>query len=252
MQKQILNKSDIFDADTVQQINALNLQNAKLYQRFNKRQKTDFSSVLEEINQAVTHLYGHGAEVKDKEAHLIMGPPGSGKTTVLTAELCIKRGALEIDADIAKPYFQEYQNGIGAGAVHEGSGVAAEIALNMAKRHGDNLVQSLIGKNLQGVRNKINTLKEAGYTVYLHLLDISPEQSAFRVWARYQETGRYVSPDYTLLQVGFKPKENFDILKMEEQIDGYSEFTTQNEKAELVDVSPSVRELLGWADFHNP
>ena len=164
-------------------------------------------------------LYGKGAKKKEGKVWLIVGVPASGKSTIANP-IQEKNGAMLIDADEAKEKLPEFAGGLLAGAVHEESSVIANAVLKRAIESQDNIVMPVVGKTLASLQKKIQKFKEAGYEVNIEYVDLPIEKAIQRVKSRFVETGRLVSPKY-LASVGLKPKENYDKLKVTEEVDSY-------------------------------
>ena len=76
---------------------------------------------------------------------IVVGPPAAGKST-FADPLVARRGALELDADLAKKELAEFDNGVGADATHIESRGINDIALRRALDGGDNVVMPIIGR----------------------------------------------------------------------------------------------------------
>lgn len=164
-------------------------------------------------------LYGKGAKKKEGKVWLVLGVPASGKST-FSDPLVEREGALLVDSDEAKKLLPEFSNGLLAGAVHEESAAIANDVVKRAVTNKDNLVLPLVGKTFATLQEKIDKLKEAGYEVNLIYVDLPVEKAIERTKARFRHAGRLVSPNY-LRKVGLKPRENYDKLKMTEEVDSY-------------------------------
>ena len=153
---------------------------------------------------------------RDRKAFIILGPPGSGKSTAVANQLLSEHGALEVDSDIAKARLPEYADGINAQGVHvESKEIVDRLVLPRAIAAGDNLVIPKVGSQGVGGSTKqlLRTLKDAGYTTEIILVDLDPELAAGRSVARYLNTGRFVDPHYVLGKVGTRPRETYAALR---------------------------------------
>ena len=194
----------------------------------------------------IKKLYGDGAKNKNSEAFLIIGLPASGKSTI--AKPIIKaNGALKIDSDDVKEQLPEFSNGLLARAVHAESSAVAEELFRMAISHGDNIVFLLVGKTEGTLREKINTLKEAGYKVHLIYLELPLEEAIRRGKIRFKDKGRLVPIDY-IRSVGLHPKRNYDKIKTEKGVDDYAAWSsdvTRGSEPRLLE-SSSRTDPLRW------
>ena len=153
---------------------------------------------------------------RERKAFIILGPPGSGKSTAVANQILSEHGALEVDSDIAKARLPEYADGINAQGVHvESKEIVDRLVLPRAIAAGDNLVIPKVGS--QGVGGSaeqlLRTLQDAGYTTEIILVDLDPELAAGRSVARYLNTGRFVDPHYVLGKVGTRPRETYAALR---------------------------------------
>jgi hypothetical protein len=118
----------------------------------------------------------------------------------------------------------EFDNGVGAGAVHEESKVISENALDFALGEGDNIVLPIVGGNYEKLVAQIEQFRARGYEVAVHLCDLPSNKAIGRAIGRYLNTGRYIPMDI-LYGYGNKPKENFYRLVQEGIIHEYSEYS---------------------------
>lgn len=175
--------------------------------------------------QIANKLYGDGAAERNREADIVLGPPAAGKSSALANPLAAEHHALIIDPDAAKELLPEFNGGRYAGAVHiESDGIAGNV-LARATGNGDNIVLPLVGKNQTKIDELGQKLHDMGYTVRLHYVDVPEGQAAQRAVSRFQETGRFVDPDYILNGVDSNPRQAFDALKGKDWVDGYSRLT---------------------------
>lgn len=161
---------------------------------------------------------------KEKVAHLVLGLPGSGKSSVIAKHLMETDQAFELDSDLIKDQLPGYMDGYGAGAVHEQSDALMKRVMQTALDDGVSFVHPVIGKTMEGLDKKIDQFREAGYEVYVHNVQVPREISVHRAVARYNETGRYVDPGYIMSIDPEKIEGNFDRLTQDTRITGYSEW----------------------------
>ena len=174
-------------------------------------------------------LYNGGSAQKGRQLFIVMGLPGSGKSSAVVKNLKAEVGDLvEVDADEAKTFLPEFNGGKNADMVHAESGLIAEYFLlrDLCFANGDNVVFPTVGKNAQKLEHLILESKSHGYSVYLYNVRIPVAESAYRALRRFVETGRFVPPDYIVDGVGTKPDETFAILKnRKDLIDGYADLS---------------------------
>lgn len=131
------------------------------------------------VEQAKTAIAG-------RRAVIVIGLPGSGKTSVINAFQEDLHG-IEIDADYFKKQLPEFNGGLGAMDVHPESSVAAKHATALALEHGYNVILPKIGGlgNERSIRKQIDALKAHNYTVEVHLVQLDRAESKRRVVQRY-------------------------------------------------------------------
>lgn len=147
----------------------------------------------------------------DKRMDIVIGLPGSGKSSVYTERLSQEYKSRVIDTDDFREYIPEY-NGSNASVVHEEASAIKDMALRKALTDGDNLLLSSIGANAKKLESDIKTFKELGYDVYLHLNELPNNKSMARAIGRYigedGSLGRYVSPKL-IAEYGDKPTQTY-------------------------------------------
>lgn len=189
-------------------------------------------------------LYGEGAINKDRVVDIILGPPASGKSTLANPTL-ERRGAILIDSDEAKKLLPEYDNGMGANAVHRESKLIIDGVLERAIAAGDNIVHPIVGHDPGKVQKLIDNFKEIGYSVHVSLVSTDTETSLQRNQQRFFATGRLVPPDY-IMAVGDKPIRAFQQLKQHEGVETYVHIDTTAGRAELVETNDNeAQDLYG-------
>jgi predicted kinase len=208
----------------------------------------------EQIEQATKSFYGKGSPRKERVLHLVIGPPGSGKSSVVVDPLAEKYGAMIVDSDHIKPHIPGYNKGIGGNAVHEVSANIASQILVKAMASGDNIVHPTTGYCPEYIMELVNTAKAKGYKVGVHLVDLPKEEAAKRVLNRavieINGVRQVVNLTYALKVVGDKPKAAFEkvIAQHRGLIDEYSHWNNnvaRGQKPILVEQSEhTIEDLL--------
>lgn len=194
-----------------------------------------------------------GTVAQGRRVDIVIGLPAAGKSSVLVNPLSQKYQARVVDSDMAKEMLPEYRNGLGAGNVHEESKAISADLLIQSLEAGDNIVYPIVGGgDLANLRNKILSFKEKGYSVYLHLNELSSPKAIGRALKRYFQDGRFVPPQ-VLYRYGNSPTQNFNSLIAEGGLlDGYSHYSNDvpygqspnliRESGEMGRNQPDVRE----------
>lgn len=163
-------------------------------------------------------LEGAKQTPKKFRADIVMGLPAAGKSSAVVNELKEKFGSFEFDNDEIKkllPGYGEY----GAAYVHNDSKAVQKYAMEAFKKGGSlsgaNLAIPIIGSEISSVDDKwIKPLREAGYDIHVHHVEISNEESMNRMVARAIATGRYI-PLHVIEGYGENPKKVYEQLKKE-------------------------------------
>lgn len=210
------------------------------------------SKVLEQLYQrgsysSETHDYT-GEIAQERRADIVIGAPAAGKSSVRVDPLSEQHKSRVIDSDDAKKLLPEYDDGKGAGNVHRESSMIRNDLLVRAIENGDNLVWPTVGDKLDKLLHDIQNFRDNGYSVYLHLNELSASKATGRALGRYLSEGRFVDPE-VVLKVGDKPTQNYNYIRQQEGlIDGYSHYSNdvpRGEKPILYEAGDAGRPLEG-------
>lgn len=163
---------------------------------------------------------------------IVVGPPGAGKSTNVVNPLSEKRGATIIDGDEINPHIPGYENGLGQVAVGGTSGEIRAMNLKRAFENKDNVVLPFIGQKLPLMEQIIADARAAGYTkIALHYVDVPPETSARRVYARSMEEPnakgirQVIDPEWALRRINDGVTKVFDeLIQRPGYLDQYSHY----------------------------
>lgn len=210
------------------------------------------SEVLEQLYQrgsysSETHDYT-GEIAQERRADIVIGAPAAGKSSVLVDPLSEQHKSRVIDSDDAKKLLPEYDEGKGAGNVHRESSMIRDVLKQRAIARGENIVWPTVGDKLDKLLSSIQEFRNNGYSVYLHLNELSASKATGRALGRYLSTGRFVDPE-VVLKVGDKPTQNYNYIRQQEGlIDGYSHYSNdvpRGEKPILYEAGDTGRSLEG-------
>ena len=136
--------------------------------------------------------YLNGSIQKKRIAHIVMGLPASGKSTMLkTFE------GIVCDTDLIKEQMHEYYDGgIGNERCHGASKVIFDRLLNELSDDGYKLAIPIIGKTKKSFDKIYDLLVSKGYKIVIKYIEFSKQEAINRSFKRFIEEGRYVSLSY--------------------------------------------------------
>jgi predicted kinase len=179
---------------------------------------------------------------QERKAVIILGPPAAGKSTIANP-IARKIGGAIVDADEAKKVLPEYNDGIGANAVHEESSTLNELVFQDLMEQGDNIVLPKVGGKPKSIETAIARLKENGYEVDIVDMVVGPEEAMRRMVARFISTGRLIPPNY-VRSVGTGPSATYDFLKQKGAADGYTRIFNEVGRDDAKPIIEDTRNLL--------
>ena len=139
-----------------------------------------------------------GRILRERRMDVVIGLPGSGKSSVYSNRLSEEHGERIIDTDDFREYIPDY-NGLNASVVHQEASLMRDMVLDEATQRGENILLSTVGANAKSLANKIRDYTSDGYSVYLHLNELPYLESVARVLERYVgkdgKLGRIVRPN---------------------------------------------------------
>ena len=186
-----------------------------------------YGSAVTEVVDGQKRTVYNGEVRNDHRADIIIGLPASGKSSALVDPISSKYKSMIVDSDEAKKLIPEFDDGFGAGYVHEESKRIVADVTEFVTDEGRNVVIPIVGSNYAKLKKRyIDDLRQKGYKVYIHMADINPNVAAGRNLRRFAETGRFVDLEATSFKYGNEPREVFERVKKEGIADGYSRIDT--------------------------
>lgn len=205
-----------------------------------------YGSAVKDIIDGHEKTLYNGEVRNDRRADIIIGLPASGKSLVLVLHISSKYKSMLIDSDEAKQLIPEFDDGWGAGYVHEESKKIVDDVLNDVTDEGRNIVIPIVGNSYEKLKKGyIDYLRQKGYKVYVHMADINPNVAAGRNLKRFATTGRFVDLVATSFSYGDKPHEVFERVKKEGVADGYSRVDTSNFPVKWVEETEDLSHYVG-------
>ena len=167
---------------------------------------------------------------QERRMDIVLGLPGSGKSSVYTERISQEHGSRVVDTDEYRSYIPEY-NGRNAGVVHEEASAIKKRVLAQALKNGDNIILSIIGDNAQKLERDIADYTRSGYSVHLHLNELPNNKAMARAIGRaFPEDGsqgRYVSPKI-IAEYADKPTQTYLYLTGRSNINGIQAENNEN------------------------
>jgi predicted ABC-type ATPase len=180
---------------------------------------------------------------------LVLGGPGTGKSTQVANPLIALRSAVLVDPDEFKDRIPENDGGRGSAIVHEESSMLAGSIMDRALHQGANVVAPMTGKTASKIEQLIKAARNRGYRVFVHEVHVPLETAVQRTISRWKKapTGRFVSPQYTLVTVDSKPAATFQ--KVKEMAHGYVRY--DNSGTHPVVVEENTLSSRQWRPFRS-
>ena len=242
-----LNQSDTIDIEEINESNAIKNSLEEMgtipetYKINTPERESQRAEIVKNLMAlgSYTGVDNHGKDIYNGSVNqgyridLVVGLPAAGKSSVLVNPLSKQNHARVIDSDMAKEMIPEFNNGIGASAVHEESKDIVNHVIAQAVGNGDNIVYPIVGGgNCSKLEEKIKRFKRNGYTVYIHLNELPLHKAMGRMLNRYLETGRFIPPEI-VYEYQNTPIENFEtIIKTEGLVNGYSHYSNDVARGE--------------------
>lgn len=199
-----------------------------VYNRLNEKG----SAVIDEKG----NIEYNGIVEQGSRLDIVIGLPGSGKSSTIVDTISQEFHARVIDNDEAKKHIPEYNNGWGAGVVHKESQAISRKLLESAYINHDNIVLSKVGSNSAKMEAIIHAARLEGYQVYVHYVELDRNKALGRMLDRFIETGRFLEPElidgYCNENDGNKIEQCYEELKKGGILDGYSKWNNDVEKGE--------------------
>lgn len=208
--------------------------------------------ILEELNKkGAAGIASDGSVCYNKEViresrlDIIVGLPGSGKSSALADVISQEFNSRIIDSDEAKKLLPEYNNGWGASIVHNESKLISDTQLKESMLKGENIVLPRVGGNYKVIDQIVSMAKQLGYSVYIHYVELSREKALGRMLDRFINTGRFMAPEiidkYDNSIDGNKIEKTYEYFKKGGNINGYSKWNNDVGRGE----SPILIEQSG-------
>ena len=199
----------------------------------------DIDETLLNIRKVGEGFAGDGGPLYERKAVIVLGPPAAGKSTLAESISKGTRSAI-VDVDEAKKFAPEYNGGLGASAVHTETAVLTDMAFESIYREGMNVVLPKVGATVKSIQKTIDKLRANGYDVDIVNLNVSQDEAARRMGARFVNTGRLI-PSGFYRSIGNKPTITFNELKRSDGVRSYAEVDANGAQGD-----EQITEGQGW------
>ncbi len=151
------------------------------------------------------------------ELTILLGGPGTGKTGILRPTITkANPHAVVLDADHAKSFLPEHNQGASAGTLHPESGHMIDTAFEKAVDGNYSLVIDRTGRSVGPTEQLVRNAKSAGYQIRVAHITVDPVEAAKRALGRAflpGHEGRYVDPEYIVGSVGNRADQSYKAVK---------------------------------------
>lgn len=178
----------------------------------------------------------NGVVSKNSRLDIVIGFPGSGKSTAIVDVISNEFHSQIVDNDEAKKLIPEFNDGWGAGVVHEESQKISEKQLLISLFNHENVVLPKVGSDYNKMNEIAAMAKTLGYEVNVHFVDLERGKALGRMLSRFVEEGRFLDPKlidkYCNNIDGNKIARCYEMLKKGGMVDGYSKWSNDVERGE--------------------
>lgn len=165
---------------------------------------------------------------REKQLHLLLGLPASGKSTIAD-KISAATGARILDSDMAKEMIPEYSEGWGASAVHAESGSILDVATAASMADGANIILPKTSTDPRKTLELLRQAAEQGYSCYVHAIELDPNKALGRMLGRFESTGRYIPIEAAAGKMGPDGQnlimENFETIKDSDLCAGWTRWS---------------------------
>lgn len=168
---------------------------------------------------------------------IVIGLPASGKSSAVVDKLSSEFHSRIIDNDDAKKMIPQYNNGWGAGIVHDESQYICDMVFAESLLSNENIVLPKIGSNAEKlIEHYVKPAKELGYNVNVHFVDLDRTKALGRMLNRFIEEGRFIEPDliekYAPFNRANRINQAYEQLKESPVVDGFSKWNNDVERGQ--------------------
>ena len=181
-------------------------------------------------DQAFMAMMAAASPKQNRQAYIVIGPPGAGKSTAITRPILERTGARSIDFDDARSFFPENNGGRHSLLVEEEALLVARRAFESSINSGDDIVIQQVGDSISAMDELVNSLDAKGYDIHILFSDVELTEAARRAVGRFREEGRFVDPSY-ILSIGDRINETYSVFKNDPRIRSYEQYDNNGRKA---------------------
>ena len=187
----------------------------------------EYDAAGKEIVDENGNIAYNGNVENNSRLDIVIGLPGSGKSSSVTNLISEEFSSRVIDNDEIKKLIPQYNDGWGTQVVHEESKLIADTLFRQSVFNHENIVLPKVGSDWESLlKDYIEPARQEGYTVNIHYVELDINKAVGRMLNRFITTGRFIPPevfDKYQDQYGHnKIAATFEIAKASDVVDGYS------------------------------
>lgn len=150
-----------------------------------------YDAAIERLTAAAAMKAGPRGLAAEKQAIILLGPPGAGKSSIGDDLALITRSAI-VTSDDPKFVLPEFDGGRGSSAVHEEASYIAGSVRHRLMDRGANVIVEKLGSNSGSIERLAASLAEEGYAIRVVAVSAPREVLLPRIAQRAARTGRTV------------------------------------------------------------
>jgi N12 class adenine-specific DNA methylase/predicted kinase/alkylhydroperoxidase family enzyme len=142
------------------------------------------------IDDAIEKIPG-GAQKNERKLFILLGMPGSGKSTI-AKKVGERHGAAHMVGDDAKLLIPEYDDGKNSGGVHEEASNMMKDAVARMVSAGGNIIVEKLGSSSSSINKLVDQFSANGYQITVVHVSVPKALAMERAVMRWRKTGRAV------------------------------------------------------------
>ncbi len=180
----------------------------KLYKKLGDTSNINTIDRINLRNSLINHISSQNA-AKEKKAFIVVGLPGSGKTSFLIPTLKKNESFVNLTSDDVVVKLPEFQNGKGLLAVSKETTNILEGACDKCISQDKNILLHTTGLWFEQIKNFYTKARKAGYSVHLHFVKIDPKEALQNTIKRTKNGDQHLCDPFLLAYRTNRPEKNY-------------------------------------------